>query len=310
MGESVRRMTKLISAACTLFVYSGVAVAAATVSRHGVSMEYDPQMVLEAVCSEKAAKPRPPNHPSRIERDFTPAELTFSLVSRSKIGGASVSLSPTTHRNVDYYDQAYPDLAPEIEKLKQLLRDRPRHPERDKHRRTIHPLSQHPYYLISKVRYFDFPWGSAIGFLNFDAQDAGNPAGFDPQIEWTRLGYNIYGLTGDGRFYVSGSLKVVHPELERGENKRLLINGDVRGDEYNAYLDRATRLMEQAADESFSPHLTVLHKLMSSISFDAKHARPEKWHRFRDRRRITPALTGIASEQPKLEDVAPARAAK
>lgn len=300
---------KVAGFAGTWFLYSFAAVGAATVTRHGVTIEYEPALVSEAFCHEKAAKPRPRNQPPRIERDFTPAELTFVLRSRLQIGSVHLSLSPTTHRSVDYFNQAYPDLAPNLRRLRQLLRDRPRLPELDERRRPIDPLSQHPVYLISKVRYFDFPWGSAIGFLQFDAQDAGNPAGFDPGLDLSRLSYLIYGLTADERFHVTGSLDVVHPKVERRESKRLLANRSLSDDQYGAYLDRATRLMEQGTDESFSPPLTVLHKVMASVAIDATKARPEKWHRFRNRHKITLDVNEVRTGGANLESIAPAQAA-
>ena len=103
------------------------------------------------------------------------------------------------------------------------------------------------------------------------------------QFGWTRLHYQIHGLTADDRFYVSGRLDVLHPELERRENKRLE-KQPLGGDDYAAYLKRATRLTERSREESFSPSLTVLHKMMGSLTVDPKQARPEKWHRFRLRR--------------------------
>ena len=272
----------LISA---LLLFNCAAIDAATVTRHGISIEYDPAAFVETFCVEKAPKPRPRNHPPRIERDFTPAELTFVLRSPSDIGGAQLSFTPTSHRNTAYFNEAYPDLAPEIERLKEILQARPALPRLDENKRPIDPLSQHPVYLISKVQYFDFPWGSAIGFLHFDAQDEGNAAGYDPIFGWSRLGYYLHGLTTDERFYVNGSLDVVLPELERGENKRMNERPTL-GDAYAAYLTRATRLMERSPDESFNPSLAVLHNLMTSLRIGPRQARPEKWHRFRNRRKI------------------------
>jgi hypothetical protein len=279
-------MTKVISTACTLLLYNCVAIDAATVTRYGVSIDYDPAFFSEVFCNESPRTPRTRNHVPKPEDHFTPGELTFVLKSPSKIGSAIVTLTPTTHRNAEYFNQAYPDIAARIRTLKDLLRKHRALPQIDENRRPIHPIWQHLVYLISKVSYFDFPWGSAIGLLEFDDQTFGHAAGYDAQFGWSRLDYAMYGLTADERFYVSGNLDVVHPELERRENKRL--GSRSFGDpEYYAYLERATRLTERRPDESFSPSLTVLQQLIGSIKIDATQARPEKWHRLRDRRKIT-----------------------
>lgn len=279
-----RRMTRLIATTTFIFVLSNcVAAAEGTAKRHGVSIEYDTAEFPEAVWMEEAAKPRPRNHVPRHDDYFRPPSLTIRLRTAAKIGHASVKLTSTAHRTVQYFDEAYPDTAGEIRKLKELLRDRPAHPEIDAKGETVHPVSQGPAHLVSKVRYVDFPWGSAIAFLEFSAQDFGPAAGFDAAFGWTRLNYYMYGLTADERYYVCGTLDVVLPELERGENKRIA-EEHVTNDEYFAYLKRATRLMEQRPHESFSPSLSVLHKLMATLTINPKEARLQTWHRFRDRK--------------------------
>lgn len=289
MGESLilnpSVMTKRILTAFALLLCISVEIEAATVTRHGVSIEYDPAMFSEVFCNEWARSPRPRPHVWGPGDDFRSGELDFVFKTPSPIGSVIVSLTPTAHRSPEYFDQTYPHIAARIRALKDVLRERRPLPQRDENRRAIHPIWQHAVYLVSRLRYFDFSWGSATALLEFDAQDAGNVAGYDPGIESSRLSYAMYGLTADQRFYVSGSLDVVHPELERREHKRLL-NDSVSDAEYDAYLDRATRLTEQSREESFSPSLTVLHNLMGSLTIDPQQARPDKWHRFRTRRGI------------------------
>jgi hypothetical protein len=48
-------------------------------------------------------------------------------------------------------------------------------------------------YFLSNVRYLDFSWGSAVGFLVQYAQDASEYA------VGSRLDYQIEGLTADGK---------------------------------------------------------------------------------------------------------------
>ena len=272
--------------ACVLLVCIVGSIDAATVSRHGVSIDYDAAAYSQVFYNEWVRRPRPRRHVSQGPGDhFTPGELSFVFKAPSPAGSVLVRLTPTSHRSADYFNDTYPHASAEIRKLKELLRDRPAHPEIGASGERIDPVSKHSAFLVSKVQYFDFPWGSAIGFLHFSAQDEGAAAGFDPQFGWTRLHYYMHGLTADDRFYVSGTLDVVHPELERRENKRFEKQPPV-GAEYAAYLKRATRLTERSREESFSPSLTVLHKLMGSLTIDPKQALPDKWHRFRIRRGI------------------------
>lgn len=278
-------MIKLALIAYVLLLCVLVSTQAATVSRHGVSIEYDPATFSEVFCNEWARSPRPRTHVWGPGDHFRSGELNFVFSNPSTRASVIVSLTPTAHRSHDYFEKTYPHIAARIRVLKDVLRERRPLPQLDENRRPIHPIWQHAVYLVSKVRYFDFPWGSAIALLEFDAQDGGNVAGYDPRIESSRLNYAMYGLTADQRFYVSSSLDVVHPELERREHKRLL-HDSVSDAEYDAYLRRATRLTEQSRDETFSPPLTVLHNVMSSVTLDAKQARPDKWHRFRNRRKI------------------------
>jgi hypothetical protein len=279
-------MNKQVAAMCTLLLlWMRPASHAATVARHGASLDYDPAAFKEVYCFEWGRSPRPREHVPQPDDHFRSGELTFVLKTLSPTGSINVSLTPTTHRNAEYFKNTYPHISAEIAAVSDLLRDRPALPRIAENRQPQHPVLQHPVYLISKVRFFDYPWGSAIGLLEFDAQDSGNVAGIDPRFGWSRLAYTMYGLTADRRFYVNARMDVVHPELERGDNRRL-VSELVSEAEYDAYLRRATRLMERSADEAFSPSLAVLHQVVSSLRINSKEALPEKWHRMRGRRKI------------------------
>ena len=174
--------------ACALLVCIVVSIDAATVSRHGVSIQYDPGAFSEVFYNEWVRSPRPRRYVSQQPGEhFKPGDLSFVFKGPPPVGSVIVSLTPTSHRSADYFKETYPHASAEIRKLKELLRGRPANPEIGASGERIHPVSEHSAFLVSKVQYFDFSWGSAIGFLHFSAQDEGAAAGFDPQFGWTRL---------------------------------------------------------------------------------------------------------------------------
>jgi hypothetical protein len=110
------------------------------------------------------------------------------------------------------------------------------------------------------IQYLDFENGQGLRYLTQFAQ------GFMP-INNSELIYTYQGLTSDGKYYVAAVLPVTHPSLPA--------DGSVTGNEppeftsdFPTYLANVVTTLNPQAANTFTPDLTLLDALMSSIAIE------------------------------------------
>ena len=113
-----------------------------------------------------------------------------------------------------------------------------------------------------QAQYLLLPFGSGGGirYLTLYAQ-------YYAPINNHDLFYTYQGLTNDGKYWVSVILPINHPSLPaNGDNPPNGQTADQFNNNYNPYIkDMTTQLNSQTA-ESFTPNLTLLDALVSSIT--------------------------------------------
>ena len=119
------------------------------------------------------------------------------------------------------------------------------------------PLFNAAQVMHAHVQYLDFKTGQGLRYLTMFSQ------GIVP-INNYELIYTYQGLTSDRRYYVAAVLPVNHPGLPS--------DGNITGNEppeftsdFTAYLANTTASLNTRAAESFTPNLTLLDAMMSSI---------------------------------------------
>jgi hypothetical protein len=119
------------------------------------------------------------------------------------------------------------------------------------------PLFNASQVLHVHVKYLDFKSGQGVRFLTqFDQA-------FIP-INNSELFYTYQGLSRDGKYYVAAVLPVNHPDLPA--------DGKVTGNEppeftsdFPAYLANRVKTLNTQADNTFTPDLTQLDAMLSSL---------------------------------------------
>jgi hypothetical protein len=104
-----------------------------------------------------------------------------------------------------------------------------------------------------QVQYLDFKSGKGVRYLT----QFNN--GMAP-VNNKQLTYTFQGLTSDGRYYVAAVLPVTHPALPADSTGDGLVL-----DDYTSYLAQTIDMLEQQPADSFTPGLSVLDALVSSI---------------------------------------------
>ena len=119
------------------------------------------------------------------------------------------------------------------------------------------PLLNARQAMRSQVQYMDFQNGQGLRYLTWFSQ------GILP-VNNHELIYTYQGITSDGNYYVAAVLPVNHPSLPA--------DGSITGNEPPEFSsDYATYLMNVAANlnsqttKSFTPDLTQLDAMMSSL---------------------------------------------
>lgn len=108
-----------------------------------------------------------------------------------------------------------------------------------------------------QIQYLDFKSGQGVRYVTeFDQA-------FVP-VNNHELFYTYQGLTGDGKYYVAAVLPLNHPDLP--------LDGTVTGNEppeftsdFPAYLANVVNMLDSQAANSFTPDLTQLDAIMSSL---------------------------------------------
>lgn len=119
------------------------------------------------------------------------------------------------------------------------------------------PLFNASQVMHAHVHYLDFKSGQGLRYLTeFDQ-------GIVP-INSYELIYTYQGLTSDGQYYVAAVLPVNHPSLPENEN----ITGNEPPEfssDFPAYLANVTGGLNPQAADTFTPDLTQLDAMMSSL---------------------------------------------
>jgi hypothetical protein len=251
-----------------MFCCLGVTASAAqkkNVSQDGVLLTYDTATFSKVEITEVK---REPLAQPRDQLDVHPANLVFRLYAASRCVGL-ITLCPLEDRSMKNLNSAYPELSARAETLGQLLHDRPVLPQRypsgtPKEIPTIQNQMAGQYFL-SHVRYLDFPWGTAVGFLVQYAQDASEYA------VGSRLDYQIEGLAADGKIAVSAYFRVGHPDLPPTEKDGIVTdkNGEPIGEQaYMKYLRQMETSLDRKSETTFRPPLDSIQKLVGSLWFE------------------------------------------
>jgi hypothetical protein len=119
------------------------------------------------------------------------------------------------------------------------------------------PLFNARQMMQSHIQYTDFQNGQGLRYLTWFSQ------GVVP-VNNHELIYTYQGLTSDGKYYVSAVLPINHPSLPA--------DGSVTGHEppeftsdYAAYMMNVVANLNPQASNTFSPNLTQLDVMMSSL---------------------------------------------
>ena len=119
------------------------------------------------------------------------------------------------------------------------------------------PLTNDKQVMHAHVQYLDFKNGQGLRYLTEFAQ------GIVP-INNSGLVYTYQGLTSDGKYYIAAVLPVNHPSLPVDENATDNIPLEFSSD-YPAYLANVINSLNTAAADTYTPNLTQLDAMMSSI---------------------------------------------
>lgn len=119
------------------------------------------------------------------------------------------------------------------------------------------PLVNQAQVIHANVQYLDFQNGQGLRYLTEFSQ------GILP-LNNSELIYTYQGVTSDGKYYVAAVLPVNHPSLpaEAGitGNEPLEFSSD-----YTGYMANLANTLNTAAADSFTPDLTLLDAMMSSL---------------------------------------------
>jgi hypothetical protein len=236
-----------------------------TISQDGVSLSYETAMFTKVKIVELKKEPLPNPH-DRL--NVHPANLLFVFYKNSQYTG-SIELYPLQDSSVKDLRAAYPELPERVVALTRMLHDRSvlpqRYPSGDPKEIPTIQNQMAGQYFLSHARYFDFSWGSGVGFLVQYAQDASEYA------VGSRLDYQIEGLTADGKIAVSAYFDVGHPNLPPIEKDGIVTdkNGEPIGEQaYMKYLRQMEKFLDEKSESTFQPSLTSIQALVGSLRFE------------------------------------------
>jgi hypothetical protein len=119
------------------------------------------------------------------------------------------------------------------------------------------PLFNAGQMLHVQVQYLDFQTGQGVRYLTMLSQ------GLNP-INNYELIYSYQGLTNDGRYYVAVILPVHHADLPP-DSSVTSIEPATYTDDYPAYLEDIVTMLNLQSADTFSPDLTALDAMISSL---------------------------------------------
>lgn len=216
----------------------------------GVRFSFDP-----FVAQDWKAEVVPASSNPDVPWENNPEYIQFSFI--------GYALSETFHEAhiavypVKEYGTLSPAVKQEINRLRQLLADRPT---------TINesipflPMWNAAQVMKAQVKYLNFEQGSGVRFLTQYGQDVS-------PINNNALFYTFQGLTSDGKYYISAILPVNHPSLPASPEEGIPGgNYDQFTQNYAAYLQQIQSTLNTLPAGSFQPDLALLDTLIQSLS--------------------------------------------
>jgi len=221
------------------------------VAYEGIRFTFDPAMAAEVV----GERVPPTKDPPQLRE---PGHIQFSLE------GYVLPGTFHTPRILVYpvagYRTANEQVARTIDKLQQLLVDRPTNPDLI----PFLPLFPAGQMMRARVAYLDFQNGTGVRFLTQYAQ------AYLP-INNHELFYTFQGLTDDGQTYVSAILPVAHPSLPASQ---AAYQGDLNVliQSFDDYIANVEQQLNAQDASSFVPELNVLDAMIQSLEVAPQQA--------------------------------------
>ena len=224
------------------------------VNFQGISFSYDSELAKGVSPEQIPAAAEAENAPTWA---IYPAHVQFTFNDyplETPINQPRLYIYPTNQ-----YRAINPTAAEQIERLEQLLANRPEAPEENL---PFLPLFNANQVIHPQVAYLEFQNGSGIRFLTQYSQAVG-------PINNNELFYTFQGLTEDGAYYVSAIFPVSHPSLPADAST--VPGGDLSAFESNFenYRVETMQQLSQAEPGSFTPDLTRLDRLVETILITA-----------------------------------------
>jgi hypothetical protein len=240
-----------------------------SVTYSGVGFSFDPSLGTSVNITDVPAAPGNPfSYPQ-------PAHLTFTLYGpKPEFGHVPVVADGTVV--VEFYRVAdmasAPDYASQLANLQDLLSKRPDlKPYTVAHRTHVdQPLPHVPLpgdsaqVIRALAAYVDTPQVSGISYVDSYGQDV---AGFSS----SSFEHTFQGLSADGTWLVSVTTPLAASMFPKDPPS---VSFPTSSDEVT-YLNRTSRTLNAAAEDDFSPLLTLIDQLISSITFDAAMPSPQ-----------------------------------
>jgi hypothetical protein len=169
---------------------------------------------------------------------------------------STICIIPLSDASVTDFAKSYPNVNQAAEKLRKLLRDRPR---RFKFYDDLNELPNNNASgaILSRVEYLPFKTGKGVLFLTQYSQDV-----LATPINNEELTCVFQGLSEDGKYYVSARLAITHPSLPKGID----FTSQIKTDKGGNYLKRAEQRLNRVSEGSFRPSLTALKSMIASIA--------------------------------------------
>lgn len=147
-----------------------------------------------------------------------------------------------------------PSAAQIILKLEQILDDKPAEVDS----LPFLPLWNAAQFMQAKIKYLDFQNGAGVRFLTQYGQAAW-------PINNKDMFYTFQGLTSDGNWYVAAIFPAAHPSLPYDD--QTVPGGDAAtfAENFSDYLAQIEPQLSTLADESFTPDLAALDRLVQSL---------------------------------------------
>lgn len=201
-----------------------------------------------------------PANPMVSEADGIPEDVTPSRQIVFKVSGQPVreyDFGRSNYVIVSELESAnakqFPSITAAAKDLKKMLAKRPKVPSSDL---PVYPPSGAALALFTHLTYLDGAWGSGYGAVVEFAQDT-------PRANNADLVYYFQGLSKDGRYYVTASFALQHPDLPA--DYEAADKADPKGTR-----ESDTKFLQKQPGDSFKPQLGDLRKLIESLTLAGK----------------------------------------